>query len=106
MSIRDIIEAATSGPWSHDLEATGWDEVFGPMIEGPAHTVAATNFHDEEQAEADATFIAVFDPTHVALMEDLYEAFTHAIEHADEDSDAPYLAHEALTDYRKEHGLT
>ena len=100
-SIRDIINAATPGPWSGIARnknrggvwanaKIGWvtdDEQFGDFC-----------------LPDDALFIAEMNPTHAGLMEDVVEA-CRAIH---PDTEIPFrlaLAMDALSAYRKERGL-
>jgi len=99
MSIRDIIEAATPGPWWTAGGVVSADNEYATSSDPYVFQVPIDPSWDN------ATFAATFDPEHVALMEEVYEAFTYSIENPDEDSDLPYHAHERLTAYRKERGL-
>ncbi len=80
MSIRDIIEAATPGPWFVDDPGDGNRLFVGNRADGRTHGLwqivhmSSDRMCDlTEEAErryrADARFIATFDPEHVALME-------------------------------------
>ena len=97
MSIRDIIEAATPGPWSKY-----------PSRLDTATTVV--DFADRDLCDvrcsgspvdmhyATTRFIATFDPEHVALMEAVCDA-------AKRNDDELTTAGAALQAYRKERGL-
>jgi hypothetical protein len=114
MRIRDIIEAATPGPW----------EVRGCVVPGEAidycykdgnasvrAPIANTGVCDDKRLnpKSDARFIATFDPKHVALMEAVCEAVGRC--GSGLVMDAPHEwrtvaeAYDALQAYRKERGL-
>ena len=110
-NIRDIIEAATPGPWRVDD--------FGDIIAGSgviALQPATSCFEEKFVADRDATFIATFDPEHVALMEAVCEAADESTTCAEcyDDCELTHIcgaqrttrrALSALTTYRKERGL-
>ena len=99
MNIRDIINAATPGPWK-------WGEYdqlesFGETIMFPSCACGGYKFERsiEDMAPCDGNkkFIATFDPQHIALMEAVIEA-----------GDSPISGPQsrmALDTYRKERGL-
>ena len=70
MSIRDIIEAATPGPWRL---ATSKSVKVGDMTICRTHD-RKWRYGNDERETADARFIATFYPEHVALMEAAGEA--------------------------------
>lgn len=109
MSIRDIIEAATHGPWESDDNGNVFDPSVSPMHDDPRMAMSSV---------VDARFIATFDPEHVALMEAVVEALARAganywrigdecrAWHSDVDAVADVReALDALTAYRKERNL-
>jgi hypothetical protein len=152
MSIRDIIEAATPGPWERGdhwwiqgadhcqcldsygpLVHEGCMNINGRMMEAHVHRMPepittegiTTAWLDERTHkphsivhqpvlvgfDADARFIATFDPEHVALMEAVCEAAKQAhykLKHHSAAYEAQRIlatAIAALAAYRKEHGL-
>jgi hypothetical protein len=93
MSTRDIIEAATPGPWRY-CGAGAWEHT---------RCDAEQPYPSEDPrlggaSDADARFIATFDPEHVALMEAVCDA-------AKRNDDELTTAGAALQAYRKERGL-
>jgi hypothetical protein len=118
MSIRDIIEAATPGPWFEDDPGDGNRLFVGNRADGRTHGLwqivhmSSDRMCDlTEEAErrhrADNRFIATFDPEHVALMEAELQAGRHAwgFQHWPHAALAYNEARDALTAYRKERGL-
>ena len=116
MSIRDIIAAATSGPWHFEstverdgddlvLTAEVWNDddydAKSPVCECLLPDATPNTEYDRSYGDTDARFIATFDPTHVALLEALYEAW---LEDASECSDWVEDAGNAIIAYRREHG--
>ncbi len=142
MSIRDIIEAATPGPWERGdhwwiqgadhcqcrdsygpLVYKGRMNINGRMMEAHVHRMPEPTITDcittawlDERThkphcvvietdecgfmyDADARFIATFDPEHVALMEAVCEAEDNGTD------DELTTAGAALQAYRKERGL-
>jgi hypothetical protein len=145
MSIRDIIEAATPGPWERGdhwwiqganhcqcrdnygpLVYKGCMNINGRMMEAHVHrrpepitTEGITTAWLDERThkplsivhqpgfDADARFIATFDPEHVALMEAELQAGRHAwgFQHWPHAALAYNEARDALAAYRKKRGL-
>jgi len=95
MSIRDIIEAATPGPWRI---ATSKSVKVGDRTICRTHD-RKWRYGNDEQETNDARFIATFDPEHVALMEAVCEAEDNGTD------DELTTAGAALQAYRKERGL-
>ena len=94
MNIQDIIEAATPGPWRY-CGAGAWEHT---------RCDAEQPYPSEDPrlggaSDADARFIATFDPEHVALMEAVCEAEDNGTD------DELTAAGAALQAYRKERGL-
>lgn len=131
MSIRDIIEAATPGPWRHSsgafVDAVVNDEI--GTNQPVAAVLESAQFGEPMPYHQNARFIASFDPEHVALMEAVCEAAEdvadevtngvplgdNVVEFMDEDSDYLFIekslirklddALERRAAYRKERGL-
>jgi len=109
MSIPDIIEAATPGPWRI---ATSKSVKVGDKTICRTHD-RKWRYGNDEQETNDARFIATFDPEHVALMEAVCEAASKIEFYSSDDGwDRTWLgaretamAYEALQAYRKERGL-
>ena len=100
MSIRDIIEAATPGPWRI---ATSKSVKVGDKTLCRTHD-RKWRYGNDEQETADARFIATFDPEHVALM----EAVCEAAERNDDGRFGGRSLHYRIADlaaFRKERGL-
>ena len=104
MSIRDIIAAVTPGPWEHDGRGNICDPRVNEMHDDPRIAMSS---------DADARFIATFDPEHVALMEAVCEAASKIEFYSSDDGwDRTWLgasetamAYADLQAYRKERGL-
>jgi hypothetical protein len=105
MSIRDIIKAATPGPWRI---ATSKSVKVGDRTICRTHD-RKWRYGNDEQETNDARFIAAFDPEHVALMEAVCEAVGRC--GSGLVMDAPHEwrtvaeAYDDLQAYRKERGL-
>jgi len=99
-----IIKDATPGPWVVRGCVVA-DEAVDFCFSGGRTPVCVTHENPRTPAKANAAFIATFDPEHIALMNSFVDSFQYALDNPERDSDAPYLAHEALMDYRKECGL-
>lgn len=99
MSIRDIIEAATPGPWWTAGGVVSADNKYVTSSDPYVFQVPIDPSWDN------ATFAATFDPEHVALMEAVCEAAAGYIE--DRSWCVTILANAAyyLAAYRKERGL-
>ena len=101
MSIRDIIEAATPGPWeaSNPSYLTGECSIARRSTQGLPLGISNMSIDPHN-----ARFIATFDPEHVALMEAVCEA-------AERDDDGRFGGRSLhyciadLTAFRKERGL-
>ncbi|MDY0341039.1 MAG: hypothetical protein RBS17_07485 [Coriobacteriia bacterium] len=111
MSISDIIEAATPGPWIHQPRCTQ-HRATAVGTSGSYPFICECGYPINKAAHpqdiADARFIATFDPEHVALMEAERVAARH-LRSTPEYQDEAIARHEAAckaTDaYRKERGL-
>jgi len=113
MSIRDIIAAATPGPWD---DAYGFVRTMpvaenGRHVGGSMGVVQATEFNSN--GHSDSAFIATFDPDHVALMEAVVEAVdavdvlggASTAESVQAAGRAVWDTRKALAAYRKERAL-
>ena len=79
--MKRVAEAATPGPWQHDISERGnWDRVWLPAwTQGEQRHIEAS--HDVSRARDDAAFIATFDPPTVRALLAVVEA---AKDHAGE----------------------
>ena len=98
MSIRDIIEAATPGPWWTAGGVVSADNEYATSSDPYVFQVPIDPSWDN------ATFAATFDPEHVALM----EAVCDAAKRNDDERFGGRSLHYCIADltaYRKERGL-
>ena len=107
MSVRDIIEAATPGPWRI---ATSKSVKVGDRTICRTHD-RKWRYGNDEQATNDARFIATFNPERVALMEAVIEADFNVSDAKGDEGATAYAfivratAMARLEAYRKERGL-
>lgn len=104
MSIRDIIEGATPGPW---LLGEDYEVVFAIDAGSSGEFVAIMPCDKEsvlycENSDKNAFFIQAFSPEHVALMEEVVEQAERALRSSNHNLKS---AIQELRHYRKERGL-
>lgn len=102
--LREVAEAATVGPWSAEPVGSEGHHVFGPEgsrapMRGRAR-VAACTWQDWEEAQADATYIATFDPPTILALLDRAEVALPDVE------TVAAAVHEAWMGTKRAQGVT